>query len=248
MIVDHFSKWVEIFPLLNITAETVANNVVEYICRHGVPDSILTDKATNFQSELLAEIWELLDVRKLRTSPYYPQCDGITERFNRTLKSMIASFVKDDQSNWDEKLIMLAFAYNSSKHATTKCSPFEIIYGRLPKMPLDLICPRIELELYFPPEAYALKLREDLKKACEQIIQRRDLVMDKAKVRCDRQVRAAQFKIGDLVWKLDLTTEVGKNKKLSRKWLGPFEVVDVFTQGSNVVIKGLKKGSQHKTS
>jgi hypothetical protein len=54
---------------------------METIYCHGLPEFILSDQGKNYQSALLAELWELLDVHKLRTSPYHPQCDGITERF-----------------------------------------------------------------------------------------------------------------------------------------------------------------------
>ena len=76
----------------------------------------------------------------IRTTAYQPQADGITERFNRTIKDMLTQFVEQDkQKEWDLKLEKLSFAYNTSVHATTKCSPFELMFGRIPKLPIDLV-------------------------------------------------------------------------------------------------------------
>ena len=82
-----------------MTAEEVAKKLMNVICRHEAPEAILSDQGSNFQSELISELWELLDVHKLRTTPYHPECDGLSERFNRTLISMISSFVNEKHDN-----------------------------------------------------------------------------------------------------------------------------------------------------
>ena len=87
----------------------------------------------------MGDLYELLDVHSLRTTAYHPECDGQTERFNRTLERMIACFVDDNQKNWDDLLSGLAFAYRTTVHSTTGCTPFECIYGRLHKLPVDII-------------------------------------------------------------------------------------------------------------
>ncbi|CAF0943518.1 unnamed protein product [Brachionus calyciflorus] len=65
----HFTKWVEIFPIENMEASTVANCFIELICRHGVPESLHSDQGRNFESNLFKEVLELLYVHKLRTKP-----------------------------------------------------------------------------------------------------------------------------------------------------------------------------------
>ena len=153
MVCDHFSKWVALFALQNITAESVAKRLISLMMIHGLFINILTDGAKNFQSELLSRIYELLDIHKLKTSPYHPECDGLTERFNRTLKTMLSCFVNEHQNDWDEYLQYLAYAYNTSTHATTNHTPFEVVYGRKPKISLDLI---IENEAEPNDEIYEL--------------------------------------------------------------------------------------------
>jgi transposase InsO family protein len=145
VVCDHFTKWVELFAIKSLSAEEAADKLMQVIYRHSAPEAILSDQGTNFQSNLLSELWELLDVHKLRTTPYHPQCDGLTERFNRTLQPMIAAYLNERKDDWDDKLAALQFAYNTSVHATTNCSPFELVYGRIPKLPIDLIFDNLQL-------------------------------------------------------------------------------------------------------
>ena len=88
---------------------------------------------------LLELIYEYLDIKRLRTTPYNPQCDGQSERFIRTAKQMITSYVDETQDNWDEHLMKLAFAYNSSIHNGTRISPFEMRFGQIPRIPCDIV-------------------------------------------------------------------------------------------------------------
>ena len=82
----------------------------------------------------MSELLELLDIHRTKTTPYNPQCDGLTERYNRTIKSMLAVYVNENESgtNWDPMLHYLQFALNTSVQKTATCTPFELVYGRIP--------------------------------------------------------------------------------------------------------------------
>ena len=136
---DHFTKYTVLYTMADMTAETVANKIVEFSMIFGLPESILSDQGAQFQSQLLESLWEALDIHQLRTSPFHPQTDGLTERINRTVKEMLTHFVNEAQSDWDEKLHKLAFAYNTSVHSTTEFSPYELLFGRKAKVSLDLV-------------------------------------------------------------------------------------------------------------
>ena len=117
---DSFSKWTEAFPLPNQEARTIAKVLTEaWVCRFGAPRSIHSDQGRNFESTLFKELCELLHIHKSRPSPYHPQSDRLIERFNRTLLSMLALFVEDNQLNWDTLLPHVMLAYRSSVHAST---------------------------------------------------------------------------------------------------------------------------------
>jgi hypothetical protein len=84
-------------------------------------------------------IFEKFDIKALRTSSYHPETDGESERFIQTMKSMLKSFVNSKHNDWDDYLDELSFAYNTSIHNATKFSPFEVTFGRIPRIPVDLI-------------------------------------------------------------------------------------------------------------
>ena len=232
VVVDHFTKWVELFAMSSVTARDVAYNLLSVFFRFGIPETILSDQGRNFQSDLLAEIYEVLDIHKVRTTPYRPQCDGITERFNRTLQSMLTCFVADHQKDWDDLLPYVAFAYNTAVHSATDTTPFELTYGRKPKVPVDLIFSKINLSLHLTPKGYAEETRLTMQECFSRVIANRDTRMEKQKILYDRKCRAANFSVDDTVWLLDTATKVGKSKKLSRKWKGPYRILAKIFEGN----------------
>lgn len=132
---DHFTKWVEAIPIANQCAHTVARAFVdEVVARNDIPEKILTDQGRSFESELIKN--QLLGVTKLRTSPYHPQTDGQVERFNRTLKRILTSYVNDNHDDWDTHLPL---AYLASMHSSSGVTPFEALYGRTAVTPLALV-------------------------------------------------------------------------------------------------------------
>lgn len=137
---DYFSKWTEAFPLPNQEAGTIAKVLTdEWVCRFGAPRSIHSDQGRNFESTLFRELCRLLNVHKSRISPYHPQSNGLIEHFNRTLLSMLSSFVDDNQLNWDTLLHCVMLAYRSSVHASTAFTPYKVLFGREIVLPVDVM-------------------------------------------------------------------------------------------------------------
>ncbi|CAF0925457.1 unnamed protein product [Brachionus calyciflorus] len=132
VIICHFSNYVELFGLKTQVGEELAKRLISVVCQHGVPEAALSDRGTNFQSEVIDQLLEMLDIHRLRTSAYHPQCDGETKRFNRTIEQMLACYVAEEQAEWNLFLKKIVFAYNTSIHATTGLTPFEVVYGRKP--------------------------------------------------------------------------------------------------------------------
>jgi len=126
---DYTTRYPEAIPLRSTGATQVAEALVTVFCRVGVPREILTDQGANFMSSLLAEVYKLLNVKSIRTSPYHPQTDGLVERFNQTLKGMIRKVAKKDGKDWDQLLPYLLFAYRKVSQASTGFSPIELLHG-----------------------------------------------------------------------------------------------------------------------
>ena len=137
---DHFTKWVEAVPMANQCAGTTAKAFVdEVVTRHGVPEKLLTDQGRNFEADLMKKVFQLLGVKKLRTSPYHPQTDGQVEIFNRTLKGILTAYVNQDHNDWDVHLPLALFAYRTSMHCSSGVTPFKAVYGREATSPLTLM-------------------------------------------------------------------------------------------------------------
>lgn len=109
------------------------------MCRYGVPRSLHSDQGRNFESSLFKELCRLLQINKSRTSPYRPQSDGLIERFNRTLLSMLSLFVDENQMNWDRLLPYVMMAYRSSVQASTGFTPYKVLFGQEMVLPVDIM-------------------------------------------------------------------------------------------------------------
>ena len=136
---DNFSKWVEVHPLPNQEAETCARVLInEVICRWGCPLDLHSDQGQNFQSEIFKELCRLLEIRKTRTTAFNPKCNGVTERFNRTLIAMIKPYLEGSQENWDLWLGCLAGAYRATPHDSTHMTPNMMMIGREVTLPHEV--------------------------------------------------------------------------------------------------------------
>ena len=139
VICDYATRYPEAVPLRTINAENIAEELVKFFSRVGIPKEILTDQGSNFVSQLLTEIYRLLHIHPIRTTPYHPQTDGLVERFNKTLKSLLRKTAVDVGKDWDKLLPYLLFAYREVPQASTGFSPFELLYGRAVRGPLDIL-------------------------------------------------------------------------------------------------------------
>lgn len=133
-LLDYFTKWAEAYPVRNMEANTVANVLTnELFFKFSPPEQIHSDQGHQFESKLLKEICKLL-----QTSPYNPQCDGLVERYNRTLLDMLSTVSKDTLDDWKQFVRPVCFAYNTSVQAFTGYTPYYLMYGREARLPVDL--------------------------------------------------------------------------------------------------------------
>lgn len=139
VICDYATRYPEAIPLHSIDAETITEELVQFFSRVGIPKEILTDQGTTFTSKLLAEMYRLLHKNPIQTSPYHPQTDGVVEGFNQMLKAMLRKVAEDEGKDWDHLILCLLFAYCEVHLASTAFSPFELLYRRQVRGPLDIL-------------------------------------------------------------------------------------------------------------
>ncbi|KAG2990217.1 hypothetical protein PC121_g21625 [Phytophthora cactorum] len=136
---DNFTRWVEAFPVAALDTLTFVKVMIdEVISRHGVPERLLSDRGSNFMSNLSKSFYETLGIKKLFGAAYHPQTQGLVERFNGTLLGMLRMFVSESQTDWELYLPRVLFTYRTSYHEALGDSPFFSLYGREPVLPLDL--------------------------------------------------------------------------------------------------------------
>ena len=130
MVYDHFFKYVEAIPILNKRTETVVEAFVsKIVCRYGIIPCVNTDLGKEFESHLMRATLEQFGIVKSSSSVSHPASNGGVERANRTMGNLLRLVAREDQTDWDDQVTYCTFAYNASRHLTTKHSPYEIVYG-----------------------------------------------------------------------------------------------------------------------
>ncbi|CAG2205381.1 unnamed protein product [Mytilus edulis] len=170
---DYYTKWTESFPMPNMEASTVVKIIVEeVIARFGVPSWIHSDQGRQYESRLFQEVCKVLDIKKTRTTPYHPQSDGMVERFNKTLATMLSAYVQEHQRDWDKYIPFVMMAYRASEHDTTGQTPNRLMFGRESTTPLDILYEMPPSIKGIPQHKWAWELKERLEDAHSFVRQR----------------------------------------------------------------------------
>ena len=143
VICDYATRYPEAIPLHSTDASYIAEELIGVFSRVEIPSEILTDQGSNFTSQLLTELYQMLHIHPIKTAPYHPQTDGLVERFNQTLKSMLQKAATKEGRDRDKMIPFLLFAYREVprevSQSSTGFSPFELLYGKLVRGPLDVL-------------------------------------------------------------------------------------------------------------
>lgn len=135
---DHLSKWSEAAAIPDKSAKSVAQFFYYVVCRLGCMDNLISDQGREFVNKVIDMLMDCFETDHRITSAYHPQSNGQREHDNRTLKAALSKLISDQADDWDQYIPGILFAYHTSVHASTKCTPFEVMYGRTAKLPIDL--------------------------------------------------------------------------------------------------------------
>ena len=139
VITDHFTRYTQAYITLKQTAPVVVKTLWDqFLVHYGWSTKILTDQGKSFENQWIRELCSLAQVQKLCTTPHRLQTNGSCERFNYTLMSMLGTLPIHAKKNWPEWVSTLTHAYNATMYHTIRFSPFFLMYGRIPILPIDI--------------------------------------------------------------------------------------------------------------
>jgi hypothetical protein len=227
VIMDYFTRYVILVPTVSVGSFEIADAIIKHVLTtFGAPEYLLSDRGPAFLSSVMKGLYEWMHTHKLNTSAYHPQTNGLVERFNQTLITILMNTMDFSKENWAELLPLAQFAYNTSIQDTLGEAPSFVLFGRLPAFP--------------GPE---VSLHQDARMAdlCEYLALMQNtfpVIQEKIK----SQLQAAQleylkrnenlksvpsYEPGDLVWVHAVENRGPKeySDKLIPKWMGPFIVI-----------------------
>ena len=202
VITDHFTRYALAYASKTQTAQATARILWDnFICHYGFPQQFIPDQGRNFESDLIQELYKIAGVKMLHTTPYHPQSNGQCERFNSTLCNMLGTLSDEEKSDWKSHLGCMTHAYNCTKHVSTTYSPYYLMFGRHPRLPID-----VEFGLHKPncsdncsKSRYIQKLRRRLNYAHKKASKYSSEQAQKYKTRYDKSVKEPQLQVNDLV-------------------------------------------------
>ncbi|XP_033741736.1 uncharacterized protein LOC117328321 [Pecten maximus] len=222
-ITDDATRYPEAFALKNVDAQTIADTLVELFSRVGVPRVILTDQGTNFTSKMIQELYRVMGIKGITTTPYHPQANGKVERFNTTLKAVLKKLCTSNNEAWDELVPYALFAYREVPHEETGFSPFEMLYGWPVRGSLHILEQAMtgEGELKISVIDHIVQMRERLASIRETVLENLTIKRQKTKQWYDSNATARELRPGDEV----LLLIPSDSSKMVAQWKGPYRVV-----------------------
>jgi len=207
---DYVTKWVEAFPLKNVTSKDMVEFVKEHIIyRFGIPQTITTDQGTMFTSGEFEEFAASMGIKLLNSSPYYAQANGQAEASNKEIIELIKRKIDEQPRWWHTTLNESLWAYRMACHSATKVSPYQLVYGHEAVLPWELKvgsrCVTFQDQLM--TDEYSALMKDGLEDlASHQLNALINVEANKARVArwYDKKVKVKNFAQVDLVWKLIL--------------------------------------------
>lgn len=213
-------------------AKTVATTLVEqFILKYGHFKVLKSDRGTEFTNELMKHICDLLQIKQIFSSPYHHQTLGSIERNHRVLNEFLLTCTTD--YDWDKWIPYFAFAYNTTPHVETQYSPYELVFGKLPYLPNDIINKK---HVIYDLDDYTNELRHRLNLSLNKAKEYLDIAKRRNKTHYDKKTNVNDFSVGDYV----LVRNINR-KKCQSPYHGPYKIVEKSGTNSTLDVNNKEK-------
>ena len=242
LVVCAFTGWCECFPLKTQESSVIAQILfAEIFCRYGAPDIIVSDRGKNFMSRLVAALCELFQVTRHHSSAFHPQTNSSVERTNQTLAQAIRSYCNVEQTDWHKQLPAIMMAFRNAQSATTGFTPYELVFGRGMRTPLDTaLVPKESLTR--SAQEHMQELVDSLKLTNMLVKSNRMAAQARQKKQYDLTAQEPKYHLGQQVMLRKMNITPGLSKKLEPKYEGPYYITKI---GPNHTYN-LRRQSNHK--
>lgn len=233
VLTDHFMKFAVAIPTANQKVKTVAKCLWEnFIVCYGIPERLHTDQGPDFESKLIQELCQLTGIEKTRTTPYHPRGNPV-ERFNRTLLNMLGTLEHKQKAKWKDYVKPLGHAYNCTRNDVTGFTPYELLFGHSPRLPVDIAFGLPVREQRCKSHSqYVEDLRARLEEGFRLASKNTTKSSERNKARFDQRVTPKSLEEGDRVLVRNIRLR-GKHK-LEVKW--ETEVYVVVSRAGNLPV------------
>jgi transposase InsO family protein len=247
-ITDFFSRWPICIPVPNQSAEVLVDALVKHVVtEHGIPKRIVTDLGKSLSGRVMKRFCARMGIARSATTAYQPTSNGRGERFHKYMNAALTPFVDQHPNSWDRFLHLIEFPYRVSELPGIGFSPFQMLFGRQPTLPVDLLTggPQAEEELAIDKHMYGLQFTQKMADLYKQFASADDKYRAKFQEQRDKSRFDITYKPGDRIlhWSPPRPTAADKavdrpkpddpeqftaaapfNKKFHYQWNGPHTV------------------------
>ena len=223
--IDYYSRWVIFVPLREAKAADIVTAVMENLVhKFGPPAALISDRGAQFTGGLFQRLMSRLSVKYSATSAYHPQSNGRVERVHRVLNAMLARQVNVHHTDWDEYVSASAFAVNTSWSRSTGHSPYELLFGRRPRTPAEIIHGH-RVEVVTDKREYGLRLPAILRETHRKVARVHDMYVKRMSEYYNKNRKAIAFEPGSLIKLYQPAVQPHIPKRMQLRWTGPHTVV-----------------------